>query len=163
MNEWKNIGRIPPSAELENIIYIIISDRTLLNCLVGLEQINPRNLNDKLENFDKLLRLMNRDFHGKLLNLFPVEEKTYEPIVKAPIIEESMAKGVIQSKLKFAPQTPTQTPTSNQLQTQPQAPQQIRIQSQSSQAAPNSRQTYIELLRKLNSYNDTIIRICCGA
>ncbi len=76
--EWKNYGYIDSDVNFDNITFIIINDQTLLNCLVGFEQIAHSQLSDKLELFDKLLRLLNKDFHGKLINLFPIKEKIPE-------------------------------------------------------------------------------------
>ncbi|MBN1215972.1 MAG: hypothetical protein JXA99_11105 [Candidatus Lokiarchaeota archaeon] len=75
IHKWKNFGYIDPDIDIQLIIPIIINDQTLLNCLVGLGKINYSQLNEKFEDFDKLLRLMNKDFHGKLTNLFPTEEE----------------------------------------------------------------------------------------
>jgi len=85
-HKWKNFGHIDSDIDLEMIIPIIISDQTLLNCLVGLGKISHSQLNDKFEDFDKLLRLMNKDFHGKLTNLFTIDEEI--PVIEKPLKEE---------------------------------------------------------------------------
>ena len=87
-HEWKNYGKIPYNAKIENIVFIVIQDQTLLNSLVGFEQVLPSQLNSKLENFDKLLRLLNKDFHGKLINIFPSREKIFEDIPEREEDEE---------------------------------------------------------------------------
>jgi len=77
--EWQHHGLIPKDVDLKKIIPFVISDQTLLNCLVGFKQVQASKLNEKLEHFDKLLRLINKDFHGKLLNLFPPPPKEEDP------------------------------------------------------------------------------------
>lgn len=74
-HEWKGIGSISSDIDLDKIIPIIIENQTLLNCLVGFESVAPSRLNEKFEHFDKLLRMLNKDFHGKLINLFPAQEE----------------------------------------------------------------------------------------
>ncbi|MFW9969459.1 MAG: hypothetical protein ACFFDF_04605 [Candidatus Odinarchaeota archaeon] len=77
--EWKMHGLIDSVINLELIIPIIFSDQTLLNCLVGFEKIPYFQLSEKLENFDNLVRLLAKDFHGKLMNIFPAPIKEVEP------------------------------------------------------------------------------------
>lgn len=77
--EWQHHGLIPKDVDIKKIIPFVISDQTLLNCLVGFKQVQASKLNDKLEDFDNLLRLINKDFHGKLLNLFPPPLKEEDP------------------------------------------------------------------------------------
>jgi len=81
LHKWKNFGYFDSNIDLQLIIPIIINDQTLLNCLVGLGKTNYTQLSEKFEDFDKLLRLLNKDFHGKLTNLFLTEEEEI-PIVK---------------------------------------------------------------------------------
>ena len=88
-HEWKNYGHIPQEVNLDNIIIVVIQDQTLLNCLVGFEKILPSQLEHKLESFDKLLRLMNRDFHGKLINLFPQKGKIIEEEIEEIVEKET--------------------------------------------------------------------------
>jgi len=77
--EWKLHGRISPEINLENIISIIINDQTLLNCLVGLKDIPYYQISKKFEDFDILVRLLDKDFHGKLMNLFPYPTEEVSP------------------------------------------------------------------------------------
>ena len=76
--EWKSHGLLPADIDLELIIPIIINDQTLLNCLVGFQSIPYYQLSEKLEDFDILVRLLAKDFHGKLMNLFPAPIKEFE-------------------------------------------------------------------------------------
>ena len=76
--EWKSHGLLPVDIDLELIIPIIINDQTLLNCLVGFQSIPYYQLAEKLEDFDILVRLLAKDFHGKLMNLFPAPIKEFE-------------------------------------------------------------------------------------
>ena len=109
------MGHIPYNASIENIFYVVIQDQTLLNCLVGFEQVLPSQLNDKLEHFDKLLRLLNKDFHGKLINIFPTRER---------VTEEG-----------------------------------VEITEDKEEEEPDfTKKSYSQLLNKLKSFNDTIIR-----
>lgn len=85
---WKSHGLIPPDIDLELIIPIIFNDQTLLNCLVGFEKIPYYQLAEKLENFDILVRLLAKDFHGKLMNLFPAPIKEPEIPSEAPEVKE---------------------------------------------------------------------------
>ena len=117
-HEWKNLGQIPYNADIQNIFFIVIQDQTLLNSLVGFEQVLPSQLNDKLEHFDKLLRLLNKDFHGKLINIFPTREKVIEEITELKEFKE--VKEI--KKLDL------------------------------------TKKSYSQLLIKLKSFNDTIIR-----
>jgi len=87
--EWKMHGLIPSDINLELIIPIIFNDQTLLNCLVGFEKIPYFQLSEKLENFDNLVRLLAKDFHGKLMNLFPVPTKEVEAPLDAQEVEEA--------------------------------------------------------------------------
>ncbi len=73
--EWKNHGHIDRDIDLDKIIPFVISDQTILNCLVGLRQVDSTSLDEKLVHFNKLLRLLNKDFHGKLYNIFPSPKK----------------------------------------------------------------------------------------
>lgn len=127
--EWKNLGTIASEVDLDNIVPIVISDQTLLNCLVGFESVPPSRLDSKLENFDKLLRLVNKDFHGKLLNLFPLEEKI--PVVPTKPAEE--VRSIQPPSLPEKPAIPT-----------------LQV--------PNAEQSYTQLLNKLKAINDTTKR-----
>jgi hypothetical protein len=104
--KWKNLGLIAPEIRIEDIMLIVISDQTLLNSLVGFESIAPSRLNEKLENFDALLRLINKDFHGKLINLFPAEEKIEDEKVEAPPAEEKMPEPSVEEEIPRLVETP---------------------------------------------------------
>ncbi len=78
--EWKNHGLIDSEIDLEKIIFFVISDQTILNCLVGLRQVDSSSLDEKLDHFNKLLRLLNKDFHGKLYNIFPPPKRDPEMV-----------------------------------------------------------------------------------
>lgn len=86
---WKLHGLIFPDTDLESIIPIIFNDQTLLNCLVGFEKIPYYQLAEKLENFDILVRLLAKDFHGKLMNLFPAPIKELEIPSEASEVKET--------------------------------------------------------------------------
>ena len=90
--EWKMLGLIDPNINLELIILIIFNDQTLLNCLVGFEKIPYYQLAEKLENFDNLVRLLAKDFHGKLMNIFPAPIKEVEIPSKVHEVEEAGSK-----------------------------------------------------------------------
>lgn len=113
--EWKMHGLITPDINLELINPIIFNDQTLLNCLVGFEKLPYYQLPEKFENFDILVRLLARDFHGKLMNLFPAPIKEFE--IPSEVYEEE----VITPKVSQA-------------------------------------DTYIKLLEKMKTYDDTTIR-----
>ena len=70
-HEWQNHGKILKEVNLDNVVLFIIKDQILLNCLVGFERTSPSELGPKFENYDIILRLINKNFHGRLLNLFP--------------------------------------------------------------------------------------------
>ena len=86
---WKMHGLISPDINLDLIIPIIFSDQTLLNCLVGFQNIPYYQLSEKLENFDILVRLLAKDFHGKLMNLFPAPIKEFEIPSEEPKVKEA--------------------------------------------------------------------------
>ncbi|TKJ18911.1 MAG: hypothetical protein CEE43_16970 [Promethearchaeota archaeon Loki_b32] len=86
---WRFHGLISSDTDLELIIPIIINDQTLLNCLVGFEKIPSYQLPEKFDNFDILVRLLAKDFHGKLMNLFPVPVKEPEIPFEAPEVKEA--------------------------------------------------------------------------
>ncbi len=91
LHEWKNYGLIESEIDINKITLFTINDQTLLNCLVGFKQVQSSRLSEKFEHFDKLLRLLNKDFHGKLFNLFPPpkdpEEKEIEEKITQPLEE----------------------------------------------------------------------------
>jgi len=87
--KWRMHGLISQSINLELIIPIIFNDQTLLNCLVGFEKIPSYQLAQKFEDFDILVRLLAKDFHGKLMNLFPAPIKEPEIPSDAPEVKEA--------------------------------------------------------------------------
>lgn len=127
--KWKHMGLISSQINLEEIIFIVISDQTLLNCLVGFERVPSSQLNEKLENFDKLLRLMNRDFHGKLLSLFPTAEEVPPAPREPPTVAELPS-------VLTPPQPPPPTP----------------------EPTPVLEESYLQLLQKLTSITHTTMR-----
>ncbi len=90
--KWKMHGLISQDTNLELIIPIIFNDQTLLNCLVGFEKIPSYQLAQKFEDFDILVRLLAKDFHGKLMNLFPTPAKEPENLSEAPEVKKTESK-----------------------------------------------------------------------
>ncbi|MFW9877491.1 MAG: hypothetical protein ACFFG0_30765, partial [Candidatus Thorarchaeota archaeon] len=114
--EWKMHGQIAPDINLDLIIPIIINDQTLLNCLVGLKNVPYYQLSEKFDNFDILVRLLAKDFHGKLMNLFPIPLTEFE-----------------------TPQIPSET-------------------KEPDKEKSSRGNLYNNLLNKMKSYDDTVIR-----
>lgn len=96
--EWKNYGRIPKDVNLDDIIIFIINEQTLLNCLVGFERIEHSKLHQKFDFFDQMLRLMNKNFHGRLMNLFPQKRQKVLSLDTVEKIEVELTKGDRRSK-----------------------------------------------------------------
>jgi len=91
-HEWQNHGKILKEVNLDNLILFLINEQILLNCLVGFERTRPSELGPKFPDFDIIVRLINKNFHGRLLNLFPETRRiqTKGTQEKAPLKKEAI-------------------------------------------------------------------------